>query len=89
VEGAELSVFEGARATLAASPQLTMIMECTERIAEMDSLLRELGFSFFNLDANTAELIPAVLERGSVVALRGAPSYAEASGGRAAIGAGR
>jgi FkbM family methyltransferase len=70
VEGAELSVFEGARQTFASSPNLTMIMECTERVPEIGSLLREFEFDIYHWDSGQSQLLPTEIERGSLVALR-------------------
>jgi FkbM family methyltransferase len=70
VEGAELSVFEGARQTFASSPNLTMIMECTERVPEIGSLLREFEFDIYHWGSGQSQLLPTEIERGSLVALR-------------------
>jgi FkbM family methyltransferase len=71
VEGAELSVLEGARRTFAASPNLGMIMECTEQIPEIGAFLEEFGFETYHLGSETSSLLPTEIERGSLVALRG------------------
>ncbi len=70
VEGAELSVFEGARRTFDASPSLGMIMECTEHIPEIGAFLNELGFKIYRWDLESSRLLPAQIERGSLIALR-------------------
>jgi FkbM family methyltransferase len=71
VEGAELSAFEGARKTIAASPRLAMIMECTEHVDEIGAFLRKFGFELYNLDLESCRLLPAEIGRGGFVALRG------------------
>jgi len=71
VEGAELSVFEGAQQTFEASPSLAMIMECTEHILEVGALLREFGFTYYHWDSDSQRLLPTEIGRGSFVALRG------------------
>lgn len=70
VEGAELSVFQGARQTIAASPRLAMIMECTEHIPEIAAFLSEFGFAYFHFDLDSTRLLPTEIGRGSFVALR-------------------
>jgi len=72
VEGAELSVFQGARQTLLASPRLTMIMECTEQVDLIGDFLHECGFSFYNWEGETDRLQSSEIERGGLVAMRGA-----------------
>ena len=71
VEGAELSVFEGARKTFSASPRLAMIMECTEHIPAIDAFLRDFGFAYYHWDLDSSELLPAEIGFGGFVAWRG------------------
>jgi len=71
VEGAELSVFQGARQTFAASPSVAMIMECTENIDETGVFLAEMGFTFYTWDMNSSKLLPVKIGRGSFIALKG------------------
>lgn len=83
VEGAELSVFQGAIQTLAASPNLTMVLECTQHVAGIEALLREQGFSFFAWDMREARLRSvAALTRGSFVATKGDLNSSPLSGPR-------
>jgi FkbM family methyltransferase len=70
VEGAELSVFEGARQTIEASPRLTMIMECTANIAETAALLGSFGFAFYQWDLDSTRLLPTAIGQGSFIAVR-------------------
>lgn len=73
VEGAELSVFQGARHMIGASRNLVMIMESTENIPEIAEFLGEFGFSYYQLNADSCCLVPAELGRGSFVAMRKEP----------------
>jgi FkbM family methyltransferase len=73
VEGAELSVFQGARQTIAASPHLTMILECTANIAATSALLGGMGFSFYQWNQVSARLMPAQIAQGSFIAHRVVP----------------
>lgn len=70
VEGAELSVFEGAKETFAASPNLVMIMECTENITEIKRFLMDFKFSCYQWDVGSCKLLPSEIERGSFIARR-------------------
>ncbi len=70
VEGAELSVFNGAQALLAASPNLVIMVECTERLDEIDELLRSQGFSFFTWNVLATCLEETVMKRGTIYAMR-------------------
>ena len=70
VEGAELSVFEGARQTFEASPDLAMIMECTDHVSEIGAFLREFGFACYHWGLDSSRLLPAEIGQGSFVALR-------------------
>jgi FkbM family methyltransferase len=73
VEGAELSVFEGARQTIEASPTMAMMMECKDHFAETDALLKQYGFSFYRWELESSRLIPQDIQEGNenFVALRG------------------
>lgn len=73
VEGAELSVFEGARQTFAASHTVTMMMECKDHFAETDALLKKYGFNFYRWESESSRLVPQDIQEGSenFVALRG------------------
>jgi len=70
VEGAELSVFKGALALLAASPNIVIMAECTERLDEIDELLRAQGFSFYIWNVAAACLEETTMKRGTVYAMR-------------------
>jgi FkbM family methyltransferase len=70
VEGAELSVFKGMLALIGASPGLVLMVECTENLDEIDTLLRTQGFSFYlwNVMANCFE--KTAMKRGTIYAMR-------------------
>lgn len=70
VEGAELSVFQGAHQTLSNSPNLVMVLECTQNESEMERFLAELGFGFFKWNPYKSKLLPRKLEMGSFIAMR-------------------
>jgi len=70
VEGAELSVFQGALQTIAASPNLAMIMECCSDDSQIAALLGGFDFNYFQLDLDSSRLLPAEIGQGSLVALR-------------------
>lgn len=70
VEGVEMSVFNGAQALLAASPNLVIMAECTERLDEIDWLLRSHGFSFYIWNAAAACLEETTMKRGTIYAMR-------------------
>lgn len=71
VEGAELLVFEGALRTIEASPNLVMLMECTQHIQETQALLHNFGFAYYQLESDSHRPLPGEIGRGSVVAVRG------------------
>jgi FkbM family methyltransferase len=71
VEGAEWSVFRGARQTIKASPNLVMIMECTEHITEIAAFLDELGFACYQFNLGALQFVPTINEQGSYVVVRG------------------
>jgi FkbM family methyltransferase len=70
VEGAELSVFNGAKKTISASPNVVMIMECTEHINEIRKFLVEFDFSCYQWDIASNKLISSEIERGSFIVRR-------------------
>lgn len=70
VEGAEFSVFNGAKRTIAASPDLVMIMECTTQLDVIREFLSEFDFKYYLWDMDSSRLIPSKFERGSFIARR-------------------
>lgn len=70
VEGAEFSVFSGAKKTIAASPDLVMIMECTTQLDSIKEFLSDFGFKYYLWDVDSSYLIPTNFERGSIIARR-------------------
>jgi len=70
VEGAELSVFEGARKTFAASPNLVMILECTKNVSEIRKFLMDFEFQCYLWSLDSCQMIPVEIERGSFIARR-------------------
>lgn len=70
VEGAELSIFNGAKKTIAASPNLVMIMECTNNLDEINRFLSDLSFSYYEWDVGADKLIPTKFKKGSLIAQR-------------------
>ncbi len=64
VEGAELDVFKGATETFRHSPGLIICFECTQRISEIDNLLRGSGFRYFNWDVTLMRLNEVALTLG-------------------------
>jgi FkbM family methyltransferase len=70
VEGAEFSVFNGAKRTIAASPNLVMIMECTTQLDEIRKLLSDFGFKYYLWDVDSRSLIQSELGRGGFIARR-------------------
>jgi FkbM family methyltransferase len=57
VEGAELSVLQGAVNTLELTHP-TILLECSKYHEETESLLRDLGYSFWQWDVNIKALVP-------------------------------
>jgi len=70
VEGSELSVFEGARKTLAASPNVVMIMECTQNVLEIKKFLNDFEFKCYQWDMDLSQMVSVEIERGSFIARR-------------------
>lgn len=74
VEGAELDVFKGATATFANSPRLAIYFECSQKIDEIDALMRSAGFQFYEWSAEESRLKESRIKRGQLLAMRD-PSY--------------
>ena len=71
VEGAELSVLEGAESVIGMSQSLMIMVECTENLDEINSFLSARGFTFFELDVVNGKLNKiASIKRGNIFALR-------------------
>jgi len=70
VEGSELSVFQGAQKTFSASPDLVMILECTEFIDEIQELLSTFNFQFYEWNFMTSKLTPSECKKGSFIAIK-------------------
>ncbi|HXQ52393.1 MAG TPA: FkbM family methyltransferase [Stellaceae bacterium] len=75
VEGAELDVMRGARAAIDTSPDLVMLMECTDRIEDMAALTQEMGLHPFRWDMTSQSLVPCAVHPGNLV-FRRAPEGA-------------
>lgn len=74
VEGAESRVLGGARELLATSPNLTILVECSQDLPAVEGLLAEQGFSFFGWDMTARALTPLsfaeAASRGNLIARR-------------------
>lgn len=70
VEGAEIDVFRGAVRTFACSPKLAIFFESTQRLDEIDELLRSYGFHFYEWDAKRASLQECAIKPGCLIAMR-------------------
>jgi FkbM family methyltransferase len=70
VEGAELQVFKGALSTFNHSPKLAIYFECTQKIEEMEQLLRSSGFQFYEWDSTNSRLAAIRIKPGHVLAMR-------------------
>lgn len=60
VEGSELELLQGAEATLAASPKIVILLECTKNREQVWGLLKKKGFNCFVWDSSKRGLSPAV-----------------------------
>lgn len=78
VEGAEWSVLRGAQAVLRSSPNLLMILECSQNRAEVEEFLASMQFRFYTWNAAAAKMestgFVAAASTGTVIAYRGDPS---------------
>lgn len=74
VEGAELSVLKGAVETIQRSPNLTLLLECTENRLEVKDFLESFGFEFFAWNSQDNQLVPCdffqAVRCGDVIARR-------------------
>lgn len=74
VEGAEWSVLKGALHCLAVSRDITLLLECTKNRQEVESLLTDLGFDFFEWDPLNKAFIPCdfmdAVVKGDVIVRR-------------------
>lgn len=70
VEGAELDVFKGATSTFANSPRLAIYFECTQKIDEIDALLRSAGFQFYEWNVEESRLKESGIKPGQLLAMR-------------------
>lgn len=70
VEGAEFSVFSGAKKTISASPDVVILMECTVQIEEIKEFLSNFGFECFIWNIELSSLIPSKVEKGSFIVRR-------------------
>jgi FkbM family methyltransferase len=62
VEGSELGVLEGAEQTLLASPDVTLLLECTKNRKQVQEFMERLGFQSFIWDNQEHILKKAVFE---------------------------
>ena len=70
VEGAELSVLEGMLGMLAASPDLLLMIEFTEKLDELNNLLLAEGFTLYSWNVATKCFDLTIMRRGTIYAMR-------------------
>jgi FkbM family methyltransferase len=73
VEGAELQVFKGGLSTFNLSPRMAIYFECTQKIQEINDLLKSAGFSFYEWNPEKSSLNPIGIRPGHVLALKDLP----------------
>jgi FkbM family methyltransferase len=67
VEGAELDVLRGARKTIEASPALRVHAECTQRLDELATFMKDLRFTCHIWDDADHRLVPASIHPGNLI----------------------
>jgi FkbM family methyltransferase len=84
VEGGELEVLRGALELLAASPEIVLMLECTQKIAEVGEFLQAAGLCLARWDRQRQRLVPAAAARGTLYACRPSDPFliAPATAGR-------
>lgn len=71
VEGAELSVFEGAKNVFLKSPNLIILAECTKNITDIETILHSNDFIIYNYNPSSGTLEKTSnIKRGNIYATR-------------------